>query len=248
MSKPMRMFEKAAFGYRIEDVDNHIEELNNQISSLEAEKEEMLSKMKILAEKINEYRKDEADLKDALLGAQKMGNTIVNEAKEKAEIMLNEAKTRADRMVLDSQKQAEEAISAIHKQVDKEKKSLMKIQKEVSDFKAALLTTYKRHLNIITSLPEMDEETAEFYNEKLGNVKEEVKPEEEIKEQEEKIVEEVEEKTSEENEVAESEEDVSTMRFDKVPEAEAKPTFIPARKSAFEEKFGELKFGKNNNG
>ena len=45
----------------------------------------------------------------------------------------------------------------------------------------------------------------------------------------------------------EEEEDVSTMRFEKVAVEEEKPTFVPARKTAFEEKFGELKFGRNNN-
>ena len=126
MSRAMKNFEKAAFGYRPEDVDNHIDELNRQIATLEAEKEELVAKMRVLAEKINEYRKDEADLKDALLGAQKMGNTIIHEAKAKAEAMIAEASTRADRLVYDSQKQAEDAINAIQKQVDKEKKALTK--------------------------------------------------------------------------------------------------------------------------
>ena len=149
MSKPVKMFEKAAFGYRPEDVDNHIDELNRQISSLEAEKEELVAKMRVLAEKINEYRKEESDLKDALLGAQKMGNTIMNEAKTKADMMITDAKNRADRMVYDAQKQAEETIGAIQRQTEKEKMTLAKMQKEVSDFKATLLATYKRHLNVI---------------------------------------------------------------------------------------------------
>ena len=66
-----KLFEKAAFGYRPEEVDRYIEQMNAQIRSLEAEKADLLGKMKILAEKINEYRQDESNLKDALLGAQK---------------------------------------------------------------------------------------------------------------------------------------------------------------------------------
>ena len=205
--------------------------------------------MRVLAEKINEYRKDEADLKDALLGAQKMGNTIINEAKAKAEAMIAEASTRADRLVYDSQKQAEDAINAIQKQVDKEKKALTKMQKEVSDFKSTLLATYKRHLNLITGLPEVEEKEEAIADE----VKEEAF--EEVNETAfEAPAEEVEEITVEEPEEApapaeeeEEEKDVSTMRFEKVAAEEEKPTFVPARKTAFEEKFGELKFGRNNN-
>ncbi len=248
MSKSMKTFEKAAFGYRPEDVDNHIDELNRQIATLEAEKEELVAKMRVLAEKINEYRKDEADLKDALLGAQKMGNTIINEAKAKAEAMIAEASTRADRLVYDSQKQAEEAINAIQKQVDKEKKALTKMQKEVSDFKSTLLATYKRHLNLITGLPEVEEEKeeapAEVKEETFEEINETFEAPAEEEAEEVSVVEPEAEAPDEEEDDGE---DVSTMRFDKVAEEEEKPTFIPARKTAFEEKFGELKFGRNNN-
>ena len=251
MSKPVKMFEKAAFGYRPEDVDNHIDELNRQISSLEAEKEELVAKMRVLAEKINEYPKEESDLKDALLGAQKMGNTIMNEAKTKADMMITDAKNRADRMVYDAQKQAEETIGAIQRQTEKEKMTLAKMQKEVSDFKATLLATYKRHLNVITNLPEMDAETAEFYNDKLGGIKEEATEEaqETVAEATEEVPaspEAVEAPVADEA-VEETDETVSTMRFDKVQSNNPKPAFTPTRKPTFEEKFGELKFGKNNN-
>jgi len=244
MSRSMKTFEKSAFGYRPEDVDNHIDELNRQIATLEAEKEELVAKMRVLAEKINEYRKDEADLKDALLGAQKMGNTIISEAKVKAEAMIAEASTRADRLVYDSQKQAEEAISAIQKQVDKEKKALTKMQKEVSDFKSTLLATYKRHLNLITGLPEVEEEKDEAPVEVKEEVFEEVKETPVVPDVEEAEVISVEETEETPEELPDEEEKISTMRFEKV--AEEKPNFVPARKTAFEEKFGELKFGRHN--
>lgn len=249
MSKPVKMFEKAAFGYRPEEVDSYIEELNRQISSLEAEKEELVAKMRVLAEKINEYRKEESDLKDALLGAQKMGNTIINEAKTKADMMVTDAKNRADRLVYDAQKQAEEAIGSIQRQTEKEKITLAKMQKEVSDFKATLLATYKRHLNVITSLPEMDEETAEFYNEKLGEEKEklaEEAPEAAAEDAPEMPAPEEETVPTADEPEGETDETASTMRFDKVANT-SQPSFIPPRKPTFEEKFGELKFGKNNN-
>ena len=142
MSKPVKMFEKAAFGYRPEDVDNHISELNSRISALEAEKEEQMAKMRILAEKINEYRKEESDLKDALLGAQKMANNVLNEAKSRADMILTDAESRADRLVYDAQKQSEETIGAIQMQTEREKMTLVKMQKEVSDFKATLVAFY----------------------------------------------------------------------------------------------------------
>lgn len=245
MGKSMKIFEKTAFGYRIDDVDNYIEDLNRQIATLEAEKDELMAKMRVLAEKINEYRKEETDLKDALLGAQKMGNTIINEAKAKADMMIADATTRAERLVYDSKKQADEAISAIHKQVEKEKMALVKMQKEVSDFKSTLLSTYKRHLNLITALPEIEEETKDDDQKTEDTASEVLKTAETLEIAEE--VDETEEVSEEVEEIEEEEnEDVSTVRFDKVANEE-KPNFVPARKSSFEEKFGELKFGRNNN-
>ena len=38
MSKVDKMFDKAAFGYKPEDVDNYIEQQNYRIAALEAEK------------------------------------------------------------------------------------------------------------------------------------------------------------------------------------------------------------------
>ena len=85
---PDKLFEKSAFGYRPEEVDRYVEQQSAQIRTLEAEKADLLEKMKILAEKVNEYRKEEGALRDALLGAQKMGNTIIAEAKTKADMMI----------------------------------------------------------------------------------------------------------------------------------------------------------------
>ena len=159
-----KLFEKAAFGYRTEEVDRYIEQMNAQIRSLEAEKADLVGKMKILAEKINEYRQDESNLKDALLGAQKMGNAIVSEAKAKADRMVSDAKSRSERMLLDAQRASDEAVGNIRAQVEHEKLTMAKMQKEVSDFKAKLLSLYKVHLNALNSLPDMEEEYEALYN------------------------------------------------------------------------------------
>ena len=52
---PDKLFEKSAFGYRPEEVDRYVEQQSAQIRTLEAEKADLLEKMKILAEKVNEW-------------------------------------------------------------------------------------------------------------------------------------------------------------------------------------------------
>lgn len=256
-----KLFEKAAFGYRPEEVDRYIDQLNEQIRSLEAEKADLLGKMKVLAEKINEYRQDEANLKDALLGAQKMGNAIVKEAQTKADAMVADAKSRSDRMLYEAQRTSEEAIGGIRAQVEHEKLTLAKMQKSVADFKSKLLSLYKVHLNAISSLPDMEEEYEAIYNARVKSqyippqpAAETVEPQAPEQPAPAPAAEEQPEMAA----PAQPQEE-STVRFDPVakpeqpaaqqPEEPASPTppvSRPAHKLSFEEKFGDLKFGKNN--
>lgn len=181
-SRDPRMFEKAAFGYRPDEVDRCIEELNQRIAALEAEKADQQAKMKILADKINEYRAEEGNLKDALLEAQRMKNAIETEARTQADQMiadaesrsqqlkaeakahatrlLTEAKARAEQMVSDAKRQADEAVGAVRGQVESEQRILSRMQREVSSFKATLISIYRSHLNLITSLPEEERKNA----------------------------------------------------------------------------------------
>lgn len=182
-SRDIRMFEKAAFGYRAEEVDRYIEELTRKIEALEAEKADQQAKMKILADKINEYRAEEGNLKDALLEAQRIKNAIEADARTRSEKMiadaeehsahlkaeakahatrlLSEAKARADQMIADAKKQAEETIGSVRGQVETEQRTLARMQREVSTFKSTLISIYRSHLNLITSLPEEERKSAQ---------------------------------------------------------------------------------------
>ena len=270
-----KLFEKAAFGYRPEEVDRYIEQMNAQIRSLEAEKADLLGKMKILAEKINEYRQDESNLKDALLGAQKMGNSIVNEAKAKADRMVSDAKSRSERMLLDAQRTADEAVGGIRAQVEHEKLTLAKMQKEVADFKSKLLSLYKVHLNALNSLPDMEEEYEALYNARVRSQYAQTEPAAPETAPETAVAPETPapaepaaagpapaapaaEPEPQPATQAPAEEESATLRFDKaVKSAQAarqakqeQPPVTnvarPTHKLSFEEKFGDLKFGKNN--
>lgn len=182
-SRDSKMFEKAAFGYRPEEVDRYVEELTQKIAALEAEKAEQQAKMKILADKINEYRAEEGNLKDALLEAQRIKNAIETDARTRSEQLvsdaeersaqlkaeakahatrlLSEAKARADQMVADAKKQADEAVGSVRGQVEAEQRILTRMQREVSSFKTTLISIYRSHLNLITSLPEEERKSAE---------------------------------------------------------------------------------------
>ena len=134
MSKVDKMFDKAAFGYKPEDVDNYIEQQNYRIAALEAEKSELQEKMQVLAEKINQYRADEADLKDALLGAQKLRNTILAEAKTKSEDIIAAAEAEALKIGLQIRGICRNTLLAPHSPVPQElEKRIAELMEEIEE-------------------------------------------------------------------------------------------------------------------
>lgn len=107
-----RKFEKAAFnGYKPDDVDDYLKEISDEFAALQKEKNELERKLEVLADKIREYRDDEEALKDALLIAQKQGNSIVAESKASAEKITTETKTAMEKLISESKAKSEKMIN-----------------------------------------------------------------------------------------------------------------------------------------
>ena len=82
-------------GYNTEDVDNFIDqvkesydelqkkniELKEEMEKQNAEKEQLLKKLEVLAGKIEDYRQEEDEIKNALVSAQKLGDASIREAR-----------------------------------------------------------------------------------------------------------------------------------------------------------------------
>ena len=77
-------FEKALFGgYDMDSVDDILEPLTEDYVTLYKENSVLKSKMRILVEKLEEYRKQEASMQNALLAAQKTCDQMVADAEKK---------------------------------------------------------------------------------------------------------------------------------------------------------------------
>ncbi|MDR1065572.1 MAG: DivIVA domain-containing protein, partial [Oscillospiraceae bacterium] len=92
-------FKRALFsGYEMAGVDDFLEEVLADYTDLYKENGILKNKLKVLVEKIEEYRSTEDSMRMALLTAQKTGEEIVLEARkngeEISERMENEAETR----------------------------------------------------------------------------------------------------------------------------------------------------------
>ena len=171
-----RKFEKAAFGYKQEDIDDFRAELSTEFEEIDAEREDLHSKIQILADKVREYRQDEDALKDALLGAQKQGHKVVAEAQEKADEIIAQAEEKAKILIDEATVQHEAAMEKNRAEIAKEKENLVEAQKQVTEFKKSLFDMYKTHLEMISAMPEIeidDDDNDQQYSSSADDIAEE---------------------------------------------------------------------------
>ena len=89
-------FGRSTFGgYDMQQVDEFLEPLTEDYVTLSKENALLTSKMRVLVGKLEEYRKNEASMKDAVINAQKTCDKMVAEAEAKCARMLNNASAAA---------------------------------------------------------------------------------------------------------------------------------------------------------
>lgn len=176
-------FRKSNFsGYRTEDVDSFIDQVKDSYDqllkktmeqaeayeSLAAEKKELEKKLSVLAVKIEDYRLEESEIKNALVSAQKLGESSVREARHKAEIILKDANLKAERIV-----------GAAKADVVEQQRELDNLKKKVIEFRTKLLAIYKEHLTLIDAIPSQKEEFAQEQQKPAASVLEQERQQEE---------------------------------------------------------------------
>ena len=117
-------FEKSRIGgYDMASVDEFLEEIADDITASQKENAVLKSKMKVLVDKIEEYRANEEALNMAVLSAQKLAVQIEAEARQ-----------RAANMIAEAEKQVKETVGSISAQADAEEKRLADAQAATAKF------------------------------------------------------------------------------------------------------------------
>ena len=89
-------FSRATFGgYDMQSVDEFLEPLTEDYVTLYKENALLKSKMRVLVTKLEEYRENEASMKDAIVNAQKTCDMMVKDAEAKCTQMLSDANMAA---------------------------------------------------------------------------------------------------------------------------------------------------------
>ena len=129
-----KTFDKAVFGgYDMQMVDEFLEPLTEDYITLYKENSVLKSKMKILVEKLEEYRAEEGGAKENLRAAQQTCDAMIREAEAKCLKMLHQAEAQAPNTSLaEAKTAAREGIEALETQLKEvlEKLEAIKSQAE----------------------------------------------------------------------------------------------------------------------
>jgi cell division initiation protein len=103
-------FTKAVMGgYNMAMVDEFLDEVTDDYTALYKENAALKAKMKVLVEKVEEYRATEDSMRATLLTAQRMADAIVKEAEAKRDEILAHAKTGAEDKLINYRRELAEA-------------------------------------------------------------------------------------------------------------------------------------------
>ena len=123
-------FSRATFGgYDMQSVDEFLEPLTEDYVTLYKENALLKSKMRVLVGKLEEYRKNEASMKDAIVNAQKTCDMMVREAETKCTQMLNDANSAAT----ESSKNADALIAEENARVEEARRTAAAKIEELED-------------------------------------------------------------------------------------------------------------------
>ena len=138
-------FSKATLGgYNMAMVDEFLDELTDDYTALYKENAALKAKLKVLVEKVEEYRATEDSMRATLLTAQKMADSIVHEAEAKRDQILAQAETGAREKIEDYRRELSEA-----------EERLRQGQLELSKFIAASREICSKELRFLEQLSPM---------------------------------------------------------------------------------------------
>lgn len=142
-------FTKAVMGgYNMAMVDEFLDELTDDYTALYKENAALKAKMKVLVEKVEEYRATEDSMRATLLTAQRMADSIVREAEGKRDEILAKAETGA-----------QEKIACYQRELAVAENRLKQGQQELARFIAASREICAKELQFLEQLPQLSVES-----------------------------------------------------------------------------------------
>ena len=116
-----KKFEKAMFGgYDMAGIDEFLDALIPDYTALYKENMTLKNKMKVLVDKIEEYRSVDEEMRKALYQAQISSKEIIQKAQSESEQMMAAARAEAERMLANAHAEAEGRVADMQQAIQAE--------------------------------------------------------------------------------------------------------------------------------
>ena len=143
-----KVFPKASFGgggYSMSAVDEFLDALTEDYTALFKENVTLKAKLKVLAEKVEEYRSTEDAMRQTLLTAQKMAAKLVQEAQ-----------AEKDQMLADAKAEAEAEVRRLEDETKAAQQKLVMAQEKLADFIRRSDELCQAQSAFLQTLPELE--------------------------------------------------------------------------------------------
>ncbi len=138
-------FPKAMMGgYNMSSVDEFLDEVTDDYTALYKENAALKAKMKVLVEKVEDYRATEDSMRATLLTAQKMADSIVKEAEAKRDELLGQA-----------ERDGHERIAQLQQEYLALQERMKSGRKELAEFIASVQSVCARQMAYLEELPRL---------------------------------------------------------------------------------------------
>ena len=122
-------FEKAVFGgYDMKSVDTFLERVAEEFAAMQKENAALKAKMKVLVDKIEEYRDVEDGMRRALMSAQTIAQDTIDKAKQEAQDIVTAAKDETENKV----KNTRDEITLEEQKLETAKKNTLEFVARIS--------------------------------------------------------------------------------------------------------------------
>ena len=129
-------------GYNAADVDEFIDDVVALVEQQNAERSDLIRKLDILAKKIEQYRQDEETVRNALITSQKLSDSTIKEAQNKA-----------DYIVKTAEKKSRAILTEAEMATEREKDKFESLHAETAKLRREIIALYKKHLAVVEEMP-----------------------------------------------------------------------------------------------
>ncbi len=173
-------FRRAGFGgYKADDVDRFVDSVIEKVKQLELTNRELENRIEQLNKQVLKYEAQADSVQDAIITAEKTAKKLVADASSRSVSMVSDAESRSKAMLADAEERSFNMLSEAETRsqtilnsamlrsassidennriIEQQKQNIIRIQSEVTRFRAALIESYKTHIKLINSLPTEEE-------------------------------------------------------------------------------------------